>query len=247
MSDEEILRRLQSLETVQRDQTAQLRRFGTQVVRTPKPYWPPALGTWLVMVVNGTATEPVDPTSDWDSFFGDVANYDYRRMSALPTRVGELHAIFQARDTTFSGWVDPDHKRFFTAFDNLGPQYDAKLILTFSLSGHVYVKHNGKGTDYTTGRNEITLPIVRGRNKVVIQAKSLTSSATGGVAIEFTGALQLEGVLFNPDQCEWRVGRPKGPFFSEITGDDDGGGGGGGGGGGDSIGTETGGGGGIGL
>lgn len=243
MSDEEVLRRLQALETVQRDQTAQLRRFGTQVVRTPKPYWPPALGTWIVTIINGTATAPADPTSDWDSFFGAPANFDLKRTSALPTRVGELHAVFQARDSTIAAWVDPDSKRFFTAFDNLGPQYDAKLILTFVMTGHVYVKHNGSGTDYTVGRHEITLPIVRGRNKVVIQGKQLESPT----ATDFVGVLQLEGVLFHPDQCEWRVGRPKGPFFSEITGDDDGSGGGGGGGGGDSIGTETGGGGGIGL
>lgn len=234
-------RRLDALEALVRANSTALRRLPTVPDRKVVEYRPPALGTWLVTIIDGAATEPADPSTDWDSFFDDTANFDYRRRSALPTRVGELHAIFQARDTTTAAWVTPDHRRFFTAFDNLGPAYAAKLILTFPMSGHVWVKHNGKGTDYTVGRNEITLDIQPGRNKVSIQAKTLESPISGGTVIQFTGALQLEGVLFEPDQCIWRVGMPKGPFFSEILGDDDGGGGGGGGGG---ITPETGGGGG---
>lgn len=226
-------RRLDALEALVRANSTALRRLPTVPDRKVTPYVAPALGTWIVTTIKYDAASQPTIGTDWDSWFDTHANYEKRWRSALPTRVGELHAIFQS--ATSASWTNnADHRRFFTAFDNLGPAYTARILITCNIAGHIYFKHNGFGTDYTpTARQEIEVNVQAGRNKINVQMQAPASPLT----VDYVGALQIEGVLFNPDQCIWKIGLPKGPFFSEITSDGDDGGGGGGGGG---IGIDTG-------
>lgn len=224
-------RRLDALEALVRANSTALRRLPTVPERKVVPYVAPALGTWVVTTIKYNAASPPTEATDWDSWIDSIANYDNRRRSALPTRVGELNALFS--DDTGSGATtnNSDHKRFFTAFDNNGPPYVAKLIVRCNCFGTWYIKHNGAVTTSSAiARYELDLNVQPGRNKVNVQMQLPDLPAD-------IGLLQIEGVLFNPDQCVWKIGLPKGPFFAEITSDD---GGGGGGGGGDSIGTDTG-------